>query len=189
MNTIKNFFIFCSVILIVILSVILLRFQKDKSEEPSMLYHLPFFLEIQVADDIIFDHENQFGFPISFMINQRSDFIRTSIDYRVENIEVGETNLSIPISTANIKSGEIIELKIHQFTQEMIISDDTNRFQENEWVSDDGWLIDETVFFITLELMEENETGRFKITKTRYENGNHIQVDEIRFINHYLGNN
>ena len=198
----KRFFIVCFTIAIVvclsIAIVILNHFRKNK-DDIGLFVTIPLFLEVTAADDVEFDHENQFGFPVVYMFHQEPDVPRILNVQWGQNVSIGETEFSIPISIPNIKEGEVAELQIYQMSQKMII-------EEDEWVSDSGWLIDESVFYITIELVVEDETNRFEIVKTRYEKGNHVQVedshfyeiikndhakgkpvDEIRFMNHYLG--
>ena len=183
---IKRFFLFCFELLIIMLGVLLVGCQND--EVPAISFDVPLFLEITTADDTQFDEDNRFEIAGFFTISQRSGSVRSGGQYRVENVEIGETEFGLPVRPTYVTAGEVVVFQIYQITAEMIAKDDTNRFQDQEWVSDQGWLMDETIFGLTVEFVVENETGRLEITKTRYENGNHIQVDEIRFMNHYLGN-
>ena len=182
----KRFFTCCFALFIVILGTILVGCKNDERE--YNFPDVPLFLEITATDNDQFDYENRFEISSTLMISQRPGFVRTSANYWIENVEIGETEFPLPIRPSYIRQNEIVEFEIYQITEEMVVTDDTNRFQDNEWISDQGWIIDETIFYLTVEFVVENETGRFEITKTRYENGNHVQVDEIRFINHYLGN-
>jgi len=185
----KKPLIFCAVLLIGIIGAIFVNRQAD--ELLHSFPDVPFFLEITVADNVEFDIENRFEISSFFTTNQEPNFERTGGRSLGENLEIGETAFTLPVRPAHIRAGEIVEFQIYQLTQAGITADNTNRFQDNEWVSDDGWLIDETIFYLTFEVVAEGEALMLEITKSRYENGNyiHIQVDEIRFVNHYFGRN
>jgi len=181
----KNTFTLGFSLLIIFFGMLMISCQSI--EEKNDFPEISLFFEITVEEGIEFDYVNRFEFSSFHTSTQRQGFGRSGAHWQLYNAEIGEVSFTVPGRPAYIKQGEVVEFQIYQITQEMIVADDTNRFQDNEWISDNGWLIDRAIFYLTVEFIVENEVGSFEITKRRYENGEYLKVDEIRFINHYLG--
>jgi len=176
----KYICVLCTIVLVIFLAGCQTRFGE------GVVINHPWYFELISIEGVEMPDEH--NFLIDVTIHGRSETIGTIWQSREElysstNIA---TELNLPI-IASLMPGESLTWKFSQINEETFLdNEDSSKFTDTYWING-GWIIDESVFHLVMTHMSERDVEYVGVSIYQEIDGALKAVDEIRFINHFVG--